>query len=191
MKSSVFPHPLLLLFAIVGFSARGEIAETDLLRAEIEELRSVVLVLRQNNERLQNRLDAQAEELILTQREVGRLASRQTSSVDPAVLTKRPSEVSGTPPAENGPTPVPVSAKMDAGFVVDYVNAAHHYIVLRAGTEEGLDSGQKGRVIRDGNVIASVEVIHVLPQQAVADILPESVARSGVYPRSRDLVVIP
>lgn len=159
--------------------ANGQTTDPALMEAELEELQAVVRALRSENDRLRRDLVEQQERRRVQEREVRELRDELAGLTG----TSHGREQGGQEKTQ------PVVAERPERFPVEYVNVDYHYVVLQAGTDQGLDLGMEGEVERDGKMVARIRVIHVLPRQSVADIQPDSLRGTGGYPQKGDVVV--
>ncbi|GEM_PF-6343948 len=161
---------LLCLFALLSIPSLPAQENATAMRIELMELRGVLDALRAENDRLKE----ENQNLKLQLQEQQRQAAAREQM--------RPR-----------PTPVPqVQAQMTGpGHQVKYVNAQHHYLIIDGGSERGLEVGEEGRILRQGEQIGKVTVSDVKKAQAVVDLDLNSLKRPGLYPKSGDRVLFP
>jgi len=179
--------PILIALCLPWATLSAQAPPTELLQAEIEELRSVVRNLDDSNRRLLRANDELTEEVVLLRRALAQLEETRTQA------TARTVAPEATPPATATPqdTARAVPAMGETGLEVIYVNPTWHYLILSGGTDRGMDNGQTGRILRAGNVVGTVRITSVKPSQCVADIDLDTLAQRGQYPRVGDIVVFP
>lgn len=169
---------ILLLLRAAALSG-GELPPPDVLAAEIQELKSVVRSLREENQRLK----AQNQQLTLDLVNLGRQLRESPRGPDPATI---PSTYE--PPSSPAPSPAATANNL---IQVLYVNPTWHYLLVNAGSSRGLQVGQSGSVLRNGEIIARIKITDTKAAQATAELDLNSLAQAGVYPRKDDEVRFP
>ena len=170
------------LLALPLFLFGGENVDRVTLQAEMRELRTVIQSMRAENERLRKVNEALRGEVVRLRRRAARAEPRSP-------LPERvPEGGGGDAPGPTEARPAPPAEK---GAAILYVNPNWHYVVVERGSDQGLEVGDAGRVLRGGNPIARVEVTHAKSGQAVVDIDPSTLNAEGVYPKAGDRVVFP
>ena len=158
-----------LILGICACSLNGaELPPPEILQAEIQELKSIVKTLRNENRelRIQNRQ-------LMT--EILQLEPRKSSPAQ-VLPEKRESSNNEEPTVPRGV------------HSVLYVNPNWHYLLVEGGSESDIRKGSTGSVIRDGEIIARVTVTDSKPNQSVAELDLNSLSQSGIYPRKDDQV---
>ncbi len=155
------------------------VAEEDigLLQAEVRELKTVIRSLRAENEQLLRMNDLLREEVV-------RLRNTPTPP---------PSTPQGTPEVREEPAPAEPAMALTATREVEivYVNPNWHYLIVKRGSDQGLEKGQEGEVRREGQVIGQAKVSDTKPDQAVMNLDTASLQAAGLYPRPGDTVHFP
>ncbi|MCC5847112.1 MAG: hypothetical protein JJU29_03380 [Verrucomicrobia bacterium] len=161
-----------LIFSLPLMALRA--TPPEILEAELQELRLVLRSLRTENEQLRSRNEMMREEIIRLRRLLTELPETL-----PAEPTLGPIAPVAPPPGEPEPAPLP-------GFDVIYVNPTWHYVIFEGGSEDGLDMGKRGRILRDGVEIGTAAITAIQAGQSVADINLDSLGGRGQYPREGD-----
>ena len=146
----------------------------EVLEAELQELHLVLRSLRTENEQLRNRNEMMREEIIRLRRMLTELPETL-----PAEPTLGPIEPVAPPPSDPEPAALP-------GFDVIYVNPTWHYVIFEGGSDDNLEVGKTGRILREGVEIGTASITAVQEGQSVADIDLDSLGGRGQYPREGD-----
>lgn len=173
------PKIFVLLLLSLGAPLWGQSSPPpEILKAEIQELKAVVRTLREENRKLENRNDQLMLDVVSLGRKIRSLQSQLEAN---AKTEPRPSMEEVTERA---------SARPEI-FQAIYVNPTSHYLLVDAGSDQGIAIGDTGSVIREGEIIAKIKMSDVKPNQSVADIDLNSLEQRGVYPRKNDQVRFP
>jgi len=151
----------------------------EILKAELQELKTVVRTLRNENLKLESR----NEQLMLDVVNLG----RQIRSLQARIDSNEIEDVSRSS-EPNSAQPVAVRSGM---FKAIYVNPTWHYLLVDAGSNDQIQVGDTGSVVRNGNIIAKINITDVKPTQSVADLDVSSLAEQGIYPKTNDQVTFP
>ncbi len=171
---------LTLLGLLAGTLSVAQPPPPEMLKVEIQELRTVVGTLREENRVLEKRNQQLMGDVLNLGNQIRALQAR--------LAEQAPEPVAETAPEEE---PEITAAPKFALHPILSVNLNWHYLIVKAGSESGIKIGESGSVIRDGDIIATVKVTDVKPHQCVVQIDLNSLPKSGVYPGSEDKVRFP
>ena len=152
------------------------------LEIEVEELRSVVRTLAEENRRLREELNQ-----ALLAKVPAKVPANVPANV-PMVESEQPTPL---PPPISPPPPVAVEAPAtpDADpAIVLYVNTAWHYLVINKGSDHGLSAQDQIEILRNGAPVAVATISSIKPNQSVADLDMKSLETTGFYPQEKDTV---
>ncbi|MDF3129943.1 hypothetical protein P0Y35_12115 [Kiritimatiellaeota bacterium B1221] len=152
----------------------------EMLKVEIQELQTVVETLRAENRVLEKRNQQLMTDVLNLGHQIRALQAQLAEQAPPP----------NPEPGIEEPRGATVALKSDLHPVIS-VNVNYHYLIVKAGSETGIQIGEGGSVMRDGEIIASVKVTDVKPRQCVVQIDLNSLSQDGVYPRSEDKVRFP
>lgn len=150
----------------------------EIMQAEIQELKMVVGNLRDENRRLKNRNEQLMEDVLNLGRQIQ--AQRHEWSEAQSTTEKNGAADPATDPETEADRPDRVSLM--------YVNPHWHYVIINRGSEQGIDVGDYGSILREGHRIAIVKVTDTKPTQSIAELDLSSLEGTGVYPSTSDEV---
>ena len=150
-----------------------------IMAAEIQELKSVVQSLREDK----LRLEAQNQQLTLELVNLG----RQLRALQNTPAAPQPAPPAPLVPQQDPPVALVASNQL----LVLYVNPTWHYLLINAGSNQGLQTGKTGSVLRNGEIIAGIRITDTKANQATAELDLNSLGERGVYPRKDDEVRFP
>lgn len=140
----------------------------------------VVENLRAENQRLNNRNEQLMEDVLNLGRRI-QILSRERIEAESSP------EEDESATAANAPDPEADPESADRVSLL-YVNAHWHYVILNRGSDQGIEVGDYGSVLREGRRIAIVKVTDTKPGQSVAELDLSSLEQEGVYPATSDEV---
>lgn len=150
----------------------------EILLAEIQELKMVVGNLRGENLRLKSRNEQLMGDVLNLGRQIQAMRRERIESDAEASAEVNRSAT----PVKDAETESPNQISLL------YVNPHWHYVVINQGTEQGIDVGDYGTILREGKRIAIVKVTDTKPNQSIAELDLSSLEGEGVYPGTSDEV---
>ncbi len=148
----------------------------EIMKAEIQELKMVVGNLREENRRLRTRNEQLVDDVLNL--------GRQIQAMQQERIEAR-SSAEDNDPAD--PAPEPEAGQPDRVSLM-YVNPHWHYVIINRGSEQGIDVGDYGSILREGHRIAIVKVTDTKPTQSIAELDLSSLEGTGLYPSTSDEV---
>lgn len=175
---------IFLLFFSCSISC-GESTPPAILKAEIQELQSVVSTLRDSNQKLEQQNQQLMTEMLHMSQQIRELQSLQSTRQTVAAVAPSAADV-----ADAAASPVTPQAGSNLIRVL-YVNPNWHYLLIDAGSKRGVTNGATGTLRRGDEIIGRVVVTDTKENQAVAELDLDSLTERGVYPRKDDEVSFP
>ncbi|WFB34651.1 hypothetical protein P3T73_10820 [Kiritimatiellota bacterium B12222] len=181
-----------LLFCLSPLRAQESIPP-EILRAEIEELQTVISSLRSENRMLKSQNEQLVNDVLQLGHRIQALQKQENVPPPPQHHPQRetsPASISIPQPlVEPDVEETPPEQVITGGqYNVLYVNPNWHYLIVNAGSKSGIHVGDIGSVIRNQTIIARVKVSDTKDNQLTADIDLQSMAERGIYPRKDDQV---
>lgn len=169
----------------------------ELLKLENEELRTVIAQLRRDNIELKEQLAKQDEVVAHYRLELDKknkqLIEQQKRIIEiERLLTRETTGVRTIPPT--GPnvsaTATPVALPKEGHRIVS-VNMQFFTVIAAVGKNGGVKLGDKGRILRGSDVVATFSVTLVKPNQCVVKLDRNSLNPQKGAPTGNDVVVFP
>lgn len=181
-----FRQLIFLLFFSCSISC-GESIPPAILKAEVQELQSVVSTLRDSNQKLEQQNQQLMTEILHMSQQIRELQSLQSTRQTETVAAV------SSPAADMADAAVsPVTPQAGSNLIrVLYVNPNWHYLLIDAGSKRGVTNGATGTLRRGDEIIGRVVVTDTKENQAVAELDLDSLTQRGVYPRKDDEVSFP
>ncbi|MDA3874543.1 MAG: hypothetical protein PF795_11370 [Kiritimatiellae bacterium] len=162
----------------VGGPLMARTPPPEILKAEIQELKMVVGNLREENQRLKNRNEQLKQDVLNLGRQIQAMRREQSEAVPSSGETGSATPVND-PEAEAVPSDQ---------IALLYVNPHWHYVMINKGSDQGINVGDYGSILRKGQRIAIIKVTDTKPSQSIAELDLSSLEGEGVYPSTADEV---